>query len=140
MRPSTGQVLQPNRNPHAWDLSPGPRKYTYAPELTSSRLPTIHLSKSFVQALRRLTLQGSSPVDSFSQTRSGIASAAFPVRLREAESYRRFRRCQSAVGKILVQPSHVANQPRSDPFRGRKEPRRHSRAALLNPDPQSTSA
>jgi hypothetical protein len=39
---------------------PGPRKYTCAPELTSSRLPTIHLSKSRV-FLRRRTPSGSTP-------------------------------------------------------------------------------
>jgi hypothetical protein len=37
---------------------PGPRQYTDAPELTSSRLPTIHLSKSIVtKVLRHQPLQ-----------------------------------------------------------------------------------
>ena len=49
-------------------LLPGPRQYTGAPELTSSRLPTIHLSKSCVtKVLRRLTLRGSATQNFFSQ-------------------------------------------------------------------------
>jgi hypothetical protein len=51
----------------------------------------------------------------FSPSPSGFASSALPVRLREAESYRSFRRCQSAVAKIFVQPSRVADRPLKQP-------------------------
>jgi len=68
------------------------------------------LLKSYVVNLYRFAA-----VKLFSPASSGFASSAFPVRLREAESYRSFRRCQSAVAKIFVQPSRVADWPLKQP-------------------------
>ena len=97
MRTSTGWIFRPDRYAHPWDLVPEPRQYTGAPELTSSRLPTIHLSKSKV-FLRRQTLR----VRRRSPFQRPIGRSG------EAESYRSSRPCQSAPRKIFVQPSKAA--------------------------------
>jgi hypothetical protein len=94
-----------------WIL-PGPRQYTDASELTSSRLPTIHLSKSYVTKVLRHRPLRVRDVQLFSPP--GSSQRSLP-RSREAESYRSFRPCQSASGRNFLQPFPATDRPAANP-------------------------
>jgi hypothetical protein len=113
VRPTTSTPASGRLSCRTTWILPGPRQYTDASELTSSRLPTIHLSKSYVTKVLRHRPLRVRDVQLFSPP--GSSQRSLP-RSREAESYRSFRPCQSAPRRIFVHPSRDADRPVTNPW------------------------
>jgi len=119
-------------------LMPGPRQYTDAPELTSSRLRLFTCQRAkLLKVLRQLALKVRRRSTFSPSSPGGRLVGVTRSTLRGAESYRSFRRCQSAVRKISVQPSRLPDRPRSQPVFG-TTPR--GLRPDTSPAPHSTSA